>query len=84
METGYTARFGDVADLARGVATLLGDPELLGRLGRRCREVAEGEFPVDLQVRRYVALYEELRPSLRPGRSRPSDAAASRVEPGTR
>jgi glycosyltransferase involved in cell wall biosynthesis len=60
METGYTARFGDVTDLARGVATLLGDQELLRRLGSRCREVAEGEFPVELQVRRYVALYEEL------------------------
>jgi glycosyltransferase involved in cell wall biosynthesis len=60
METGYTARFGDVADFARGIATLLADRELLEQLGRRCREVAEGEFPVELQVRRYVALYEEL------------------------
>lgn len=60
METGYTARFGDVTDLARGVATLLDDQKLLERLRRRCREVAEGEFPVELQVRRYVALYEEL------------------------
>jgi glycosyltransferase involved in cell wall biosynthesis len=60
METGYTARFGDPDDLARGLATLLADDELLDRLGRRCREVAEQEFPIELQVERYVALYEEL------------------------
>jgi glycosyltransferase involved in cell wall biosynthesis len=60
METGYTARFGDADDLAQGLATLLGDQELLDRLGRRCREVAESEFPIELQVERYVALYEEL------------------------
>ncbi len=60
METGYTARFGDADDLAEGLATLLGDQELLDRLGRRCREVAEEEFPIELQVERYVSLYEEL------------------------
>lgn len=60
LETGYQARFGDVDDLARGLTTLLGDSELLGRLSRRCREVAETEFAVQQQVERYSALYEEL------------------------
>jgi glycosyltransferase involved in cell wall biosynthesis len=60
LETGYQARFGDVDDLARGLTTLLGDSELLQRLSRRCREVAETEFAVDMQVQRYAALYEEL------------------------
>ena len=60
LETGYLARFGDVDDLARGLTTLLNDANLLGRLSRQCREVAETEFSVDLQVRRYAALYEEL------------------------
>lgn len=60
LETGYLARFGDVDDLARGLTTLLGDSELLERLSRRCREVAETEFAVQTQVQRYAALYEEL------------------------
>jgi glycosyltransferase involved in cell wall biosynthesis len=60
LETGYLARFGDVDDLARGLTTLLGDSELLARLSRRCREVAETEFAVQQQVQRYAALYEEL------------------------
>jgi glycosyltransferase involved in cell wall biosynthesis len=56
METGYQARFGDVADLARGLETLL---EGHG-FGSRCRATAETEFSVDLQVQRYLELYEEL------------------------
>jgi glycosyltransferase involved in cell wall biosynthesis len=60
LETGYRARFGDVDELARGLTTLLGDSELRERLSRRCREVAETEFAVDVQVQRYAALYEEL------------------------
>jgi glycosyltransferase involved in cell wall biosynthesis len=60
LETGYHARFADVDDLARGLTTLLGDEELLARLSARCRDVAETEFSVDLQVQRYAGLYEEL------------------------
>jgi glycosyltransferase involved in cell wall biosynthesis len=60
LETGYQARFGDVDDLARGLTALLGDEELLARLSVRCREIAETEFSVDLQVQRYAGLYEEL------------------------
>jgi glycosyltransferase involved in cell wall biosynthesis len=60
LETGYQARFGNVDDLAGGLTTLLGDEELLARLSARCREVAETEFSVDLQVQRYAGLYEEL------------------------
>ena len=60
LETGYLARFGDVDGIAEGLRTLLGDQELLERLQRRCREVAEREFSVDVQVRRYAELYDEL------------------------
>jgi glycosyltransferase involved in cell wall biosynthesis len=60
LETGYQARFADVEDFAQGLTTLLGDEELLARLSRRCREVAETEFAVDRQVERYASLYEEL------------------------
>jgi glycosyltransferase involved in cell wall biosynthesis len=60
METGYQAAFGDVDELARGLTTLLGDDERLAQLSHRCREVAEQEYSVELQVRRYVELYEEV------------------------
>jgi glycosyltransferase involved in cell wall biosynthesis len=60
LETGYQARFGDIDELARALTTLLGDEDLLARLSARCREVAETEFSVDLQVQRYAGLYEEL------------------------
>jgi glycosyltransferase involved in cell wall biosynthesis len=60
MQTGYSARFGNIDSFAEGLRTLLGDDELLARLGRRCREVAEQEFSVDVQVQRYAGLYEEL------------------------
>ena len=60
METGYQAAYGSVDELARGLETLLGDDEGLARLSRRCREVAEEEYSVELQVRRYVDLYHEV------------------------
>jgi glycosyltransferase involved in cell wall biosynthesis len=60
LETGYQARFGDVDELARGLTTLLAEDELRARLSARCREIAETEFSVDLQVQRYAGLYEEL------------------------
>jgi glycosyltransferase involved in cell wall biosynthesis len=56
-ETGYHARFGNVADLARSLRTALADD---GRLGTRCREVAEREFDLGVQVNRYVSLYEQV------------------------
>ena len=56
MQTGYQARFGDVDDLAQGLQTVLdGDG-----FGPRCRKTAEASFSVDLQVRRYLEVYEEL------------------------
>jgi glycosyltransferase involved in cell wall biosynthesis len=59
LETGYQARYGSVDALREGLETLLGDRELLARLSERCREVAEREYGVELQVSRYVDLYEE-------------------------
>jgi glycosyltransferase involved in cell wall biosynthesis len=56
-ETGYQARFGDVDDLARGLRIVLEEHD---RYAPRCREIAEQEFTVDLQVRRYVELYEQV------------------------
>ncbi len=60
LDTGWQARFGDVDELAGGLVELLRDDALLARLSSRCREVAEDEFTVERQVRRYADLYEGL------------------------
>lgn len=55
--TGIQARFGDVDDLARGIRELVGSHDAFAP---RCRDVAQREFSVELQVRRYVDLYERV------------------------
>jgi glycosyltransferase involved in cell wall biosynthesis len=57
-ETGYRARFSDVDDFARGIRTVIQDAE---RFAPSCREIAVRDFSVDLQVRRYVELYDRVR-----------------------
>src|SRR5947207_11156490 len=56
-DTGYQARFGDAADLARGLQAVLDDPD---GFGPRCRRAAEEQFAIQLQVRRYVDVYQRL------------------------
>lgn len=60
METGYLAAYQDVADLAKGIQLLLDDPDLRFRMSRRCREIAEQEYSLDLQARRFVHLYHDV------------------------
>jgi len=59
-DTGYVARAGDAADLAEGIRLLLDDDAMRQRLGRRSHEVAEQEYGLELQARRFLALYEGL------------------------
>jgi len=59
MGTGYLARYQDVDDLARGIHTVLTDDSLRAQLQRKCRALAEQEYSLDLQVERYVTLYEQ-------------------------
>jgi glycosyltransferase involved in cell wall biosynthesis len=60
-ETGLLVPTGDVAALSAGIARLLSDSELRGRLATRGRRVVEQVFSLDLQVQRYVELYEKTR-----------------------
>ncbi len=60
METGYLARYKDAGDLAQGIARLLDDAVLRGRLGLRCREIAEAEYDMGLQAKRFEALYRHV------------------------
>lgn len=56
-ETGYRARFGDITDFARGLRSVL---DATDSFRERCRHVAEEEYSADLQVRRYVGVYERV------------------------
>jgi glycosyltransferase involved in cell wall biosynthesis len=58
LETGYLARYKDASDMTRGILTLLEDDDLRARMRQRCREIAQAEYGLDLQVRRHVELYE--------------------------
>ncbi len=59
METGYLARYKDSHDLAAGIRLLLNDDDLRGQMGQRCRAIAESEYPLVLQARRYLDLYND-------------------------
>lgn len=60
METGYLAAYGDAADLAKGIQSLLDDSDLRSRMSHRCREVVEQEYSLGLQARRFLDLYREV------------------------
>jgi glycosyltransferase involved in cell wall biosynthesis len=58
METGYLARYKDADDLSHGIQMLLEDEDLRIRMGISCRQVAEAEYSLELQVQRYLAVYQ--------------------------
>jgi glycosyltransferase involved in cell wall biosynthesis len=58
--TGYLAGADDAQELGRGILELLEDERLRDAMGRRCREVACAEFSAELEIRRYVDLYQQL------------------------
>ena len=60
LETGYLAPAGDVEGLAHGIRLLLTDDDLRLKLGHRSRQVAEAEYTMELQAKRYLALYQSL------------------------
>lgn len=60
LETGYLIAAGDASGLARGLVMLLRDDQLRERIARRAREVAEREYSLALQARRFADLYAAL------------------------
>ncbi len=62
LENGYLAPPADAAALGAGIATLLGDDALRARLGQRARRLAETEYALELQARRFADLYAGLAP----------------------
>lgn len=59
-ETGVLAAPGDVAALADGIRQLLEDVALRTALGHRARAMAEEEFAIGNQARRYIDLYQSV------------------------
>jgi glycosyltransferase involved in cell wall biosynthesis len=56
-ETGYLAKYKDSGDLANGIRWVLSNESRRVLMGQRCRELAEREYSLDLEVERYLDLY---------------------------
>lgn len=59
-ETGYLAAPENVADLSRGIVEMLEDDASRRRMAGRCRDIAEAEYSLELQVVRHIELYRNL------------------------
>ena len=58
--TGYLAEPGDAHDLSNGILQLLEDEALRQALSQQCRMIALKEYPLELQVQRYLELYRQV------------------------
>ena len=58
--TGYLAEPGDAHDLSNGILQLLEDEALRQALSQRCRAIALKDYPLELQVQRYLELYRHV------------------------
>jgi len=58
--TGYLAEPGDATDLAHGILQFLEDDALRHDISQRCRATALKEYPLELQVQRYLELYHQV------------------------
>ena len=58
--TGYLAVPEDTHDFCDGIVELLEDESLRHRMGRNCREIALAEYPLELQIKRYMGLVDNL------------------------
>jgi glycosyltransferase involved in cell wall biosynthesis len=58
--TGYLAEPGEAPDLAHGICQLLEDVALRQAMSHQCRAIALKEYPLELQVQRYLALYRQV------------------------
>lgn len=58
--TGYLARAGDVAGLRAIICRMLERDDERIEMSKTCRSIALGEYSMQLQAQRYMALYQEL------------------------
>jgi len=59
-ETGWLAEVGNVRALREAIEQALSDDARRERMGKRCREVVEEEYTLEVQARRYRDLYADL------------------------
>jgi glycosyltransferase involved in cell wall biosynthesis len=59
-KNGYLAPVGDTAELARGIAWVLSEPERHARLRQAARATAEARFDLAQCAQRYVALFQRI------------------------
>lgn len=58
--TGYLAIPEDTSDFCNGIVQLLDDKMLRQQMSRNCREIALKEYPLELQAKRYIELYQHV------------------------
>ena len=58
--TGTTVAVGDAEALAKAMKDLLISPERRGTISANCRRIAVEEYALEVQARRYAALYESM------------------------
>jgi len=58
--TGYLAEPEDAKDFCNGIVQLLEDQNLRDRMSQQCRAIALKEYPLELQVQRYIELYRQV------------------------
>lgn len=57
--TGYLAEPENTQDFANGIIQLLEDQELREQMSQNCRAIALAEYPLELQARRYIEVYQQ-------------------------
>jgi glycosyltransferase involved in cell wall biosynthesis len=58
--TGYLAEAENPYDFAKGIIELLEDNDKRVEISRNCRQIAEIEYPIELQAKRYIEIYQQL------------------------
>ena len=58
--TGYLAESENADDFCNGIVTLLEDEPLRQKMAENCRAIALKEYPLELQAKRYIELYQQL------------------------
>jgi glycosyltransferase involved in cell wall biosynthesis len=62
-ETGFVVAPRDSAGLGRAMLELLSSEPMRAKMSGECRRIATEEYGIELQARRYAALYREIAPA---------------------
>lgn len=59
--TGYLATPEDANDFCNGIMELLEDKNIRDRMSQNCRAIALEEYPLELQAKRYIKVYQQVK-----------------------